>query len=91
MYVSRNNLETKYLNKKVKITLFDDEIIEGYLYKTGSKELKNNPNLYIPRNYYFCSEYDISLIGSNWFTPHSCIFRVSHIKRIELLGDKNER
>lgn len=87
MSISREKLEKEYLNKKVKITLFDDEKIEGFLYKTGTEYFKNNPNLYIPENRYLCSDYKIKELDTNMWTPHSCLFRVSHIKKIGLIDN----
>ena len=68
--MKRSELE-KYINKKVKIILFDKTEILGTLHKTGEEKFKDNPNLYIPRNYYFCTE------------PQSCLFRSSHIIKLE--------
>lgn len=67
--MKRSELE-KYKGKNVKITLFNDEIITGELHKTREERFKNNPNLYIPRNYYFL------------INPQSCIFRCSHVKKL---------
>ena len=62
----------KYLGQNVEIKLFDNEIITGELHKTGEDLFKNNPNLYLPENYYV-------LLNQN---SNSCLFRVSHIKRL---------
>ena len=44
----------KYLGKHISIRLFDSNVYTGYLYKSGNKErFPNDPNLYVPRNYYF--------------------------------------
>ena len=67
----RDKLE-QHLGKIVKITLFDDTVIEGELHKTGEKMFKNDPNLYYPHNYYF-------LINRGT----SVLFRCSHVKRLE--------
>lgn len=75
--LNRQELE-KNLGKKVEIKLFDGDIFEGMLSKTGEEKFKRNNNLYIPRNYYFLTD--------NKFNCISCLFRVSHItklKRIE--------
>lgn len=61
-----------FLGQKVIVTLFDGTNLVGELHKTGEKIFKNNPNLYIPRNYY-------TLIN-----PQSCIFRSSHIKKMRV-------
>lgn len=73
--MNREQLE-KYLKKKVKIKLFDGEEIEGYLRKSGEDDFKNNPNLFIPKNYYFIVDDNLNCI--------SCLFKVSHIKKIEI-------
>ena len=65
----------EYLGKRVKITLFNKEIITGVLHKTGEEQFKRDPNLYIPRNCYFC-------INSN-SELDKCIFKVSHIRKLE--------
>ena len=64
----------KYLKEKVKIILFDGDEIEGILRKTGDDDFKDNPNLYIPQNYYFLVDDNLNCI--------SCLFRVSHIVKI---------
>ncbi len=63
----------KHLGKKVKITLFDGDVITGTLHKSGEECFKNIANLYIPNNLYFLTD------GSRLC---SCLFKVSHIKRI---------
>lgn len=50
--MTRAQLE-KYLNKKVRVTLFDNTKLEGRLKKTGTEEFIHDPNLYIPKRYYF--------------------------------------
>ena len=62
----------KNLGKKVKIKLFDNKIIEGELHKTGEEIFKYDPNLYVPRKLYFLIK------------PQSCLFRVSHVKKISI-------
>lgn len=70
----REKLE-KYLEKYISIRLFDGKIYTGYLCKSGNKErFPNDPNLYIPRNYYF-------LIDENDKVT-SCLFRCSHVVRL---------
>lgn len=71
--MNREQLE-QYLKKKVKIKLFDGEEIEGYLRKSGEDDFKNNPNLFIPKNYYFLVDKDLNCI--------SCLFKVSHTRKI---------
>ncbi len=77
--MTRVELE-KYLNKMVNIKLFDGTIIEGCLRKTHTELFSSNPNLYLPRNYYFVTKNVHSLECT------SCIFRVSHITKFLLLG-----
>lgn len=67
--MKRSELE-KYLGKNVRITLFDNEVIEGELHKTGEEMFKNDPNLYIPRKFYFV-------------TNTNLIFRSSHVKKLK--------
>ena len=45
--MKRSELE-KYLGQHVRITLFNDSVEEGYLYKTRDEKFKINPNLYFP-------------------------------------------
>ena len=70
----------EYLGKQVKITLFNKDIITGVLHKTGEEQFKRDPNLYIPRNCYFC-------INSN-SEVDKCIFKVSHIRKLEELDEE---
>lgn len=74
--MKRTELE-KYLNSNVEITLFDGDVIQGELHKTREEMFKNDANLYIPNNYYFLIK------------PQSCVFRCSHVKKVELRRDKN--
>lgn len=67
--MKREELE-KYLGKTIKITLFDGDVIKGELHKTREDEFKNEPNLYIPYNYYFL------------INPQSCIFKCSHVNKL---------
>lgn len=74
--MTREQLE-KYLNEKVKVKLFDGDVIEGYLRKTGEEDFKDNPNLFIPKNYYFLVDDNLNCI--------SYLFRSSHVKKIQIL------
>lgn len=69
----------KHLGKNVKIKLFDGDVVTGKLHKTGEEIFKNNPNLYIPQNRYFCSFVAGGISGIS----NSCVFRVSHIKKLK--------
>ncbi len=75
--MTREQLE-KDLGKEVELRLFDGTIITGVLRKTGESDFKNDPNLYIPKNYYFVTEK-----GAN--VSKSCLFRVSHIRKCKTL------
>lgn len=68
--MKREELE-KHLGEKVRVTLFDKKVVEGELHKTGEVKFKNDPNLYLPRNYYFV------------INPQSVLFRSSHVIRVE--------
>lgn len=70
-YLKKEKFE-EFLGEKVKIKLFDGDILIGELHKTGEEQFKNDPNLYIPKKRYFV-------------TPNSnIIFRCSHVVKIEL-------
>lgn len=67
--MKREELE-KHMGKIVEITLFDGDVIKGELHKTREERFKNEPNLYVPDNYYFL------------INPQSCIFKCSHVKKL---------
>lgn len=69
----------KYLGKRVKISLFDGEIISGFLHKTMEKGYEKDPNLRYSPNYYFVAE------SEGIAPPSSCLFRVSHVRKISAL------
>lgn len=75
--MTRAELE-KHLGNRVKITVFNGTVIEGYLHKTGEESFKNDANLYIPRNLYFCTARQSQKVIS-------CLFKVSHIKNLKVL------
>ena len=79
--MKRDKLE-EYIGKKVKVTLFDDEIVNGELHKTGEEQFKNDANLYIPYNYYFV----VKGQELNGFEKTSCIFKSSHVKKLKTLN-----
>lgn len=61
----------KFIGKNVSVVLFDNEVIKGELHKTGEDMFIHDVNLYIPKNEYFC------------INPQSCLFKCSHVKKIE--------
>lgn len=71
----------RYLGRKVIVTLFDGYMAQGILCKTGEEEYKDNPNLYLPKKYYFL----LKRKGS-----HSCadsvLFRLSHVRKLEKIN-----
>lgn len=73
--MKRSEVE-KYLGKKVKVTIFDGDVLTGYLCKTGDEIFKSEPNLYIPRNYYFT-------VSEDGIHNSSYMFRSSHITKIK--------
>lgn len=76
--MTRNQLEQN-LGREVKIRLFHEKKeLTGRLRKTGDIEFKNNPNLYLPYNYYFLTNVDSNIC----ITP---LFRVSHIQNLKVL------
>lgn len=79
--MKREELE-KFLGKPVWVTLFDGETISGILHKTGEKDCKNNPNLYLKKNFYFCTPPNTMLVRKS-------LFRCSHVIKcviIEKMG-----
>lgn len=85
MKINRQVVDS-YLEKKVQVKLFYGDIVIGYLNKTGQEKYKNNPNLYIPKNYYFLEYDNYDNFGNK---DHSSLFRISHIRNIKGV-DKNE-
>lgn len=73
--MKRSELE-KHLGKKVVVTLFDGEIISGYLRKTGDEMFRENPDLYLRVNRYFMTDEPTSK------RCISCLFRSSHVKTL---------
>jgi hypothetical protein len=63
-----------FIGKKVSVKI-NDEIITGTLEKTGTIKFKNDPNLFIPKNYYVVIDPE-----TRW---NSFLFRSSSIKKIE--------
>ena len=59
----------EYLGKVITVILFDGDTYTGILRKTGTDEVKDDPNLYLPKGRYFID------MGSE----HSPLFRSSHI------------
>lgn len=67
----------QYLDVDVRVWLFDGDIIFGHLRKTRDERYKGDPNLYLPKDYYF-----LALdLGSHEYV--SSLFRVSHVKKLE--------
>jgi hypothetical protein len=73
--MKRADLET-FLGKMVELKLFDGSVIRGCLRKTQDETFKGNPNLYLPKNYYFVTENTDSKVCS------SCLFRSSHVRKV---------
>lgn len=76
-YTKREKLEKEFLGKDVVITLFDNDVLEGVLHKTGEECFKHDANLYVPKDRYFVTDSDNHV--------KKCIFKVSHIKKIHLV------
>lgn len=66
------------LGRRVNVRLFDGSEYEGTLHATGEEQFKGNPNLYLPKRYYFLSE-GMACI--------SAIFCCSHVKKMEVVKD----
>lgn len=50
--MKRSELE-KHIGESVEVKLFDGDTMQGVLRKTGTEEVRNNPNLYLKGGYYF--------------------------------------
>ena len=85
--MKRQDLE-KYLGKTVTVDIGAGRFFTGCLRKCGDERFKNDPNLYIPRNFYFLSSNVFYFLSSNVnaFDCVSWIFRCSHVKKIKLLN-----
>ena len=68
--MQRSDLE-QHLGRVVTITLFDNDVITGELHKTGEEKFRNDPDLYLPRKWYFLTN------------PQSYLFRCSHVKKLK--------
>lgn len=55
--MKRSELE-KHIGESVEVKLFDGDTMQGVLRKTGTEEVRNNPNLYLKGGYYFLSHKD---------------------------------
>lgn len=73
--MKRSDLE-QFLGKPVLVTLFDGKTVRGVLHKTGADDCKNDPNLYLKRNFYFCTVPN-TMVVRNW------LFRCSHVIKCE--------
>ncbi len=62
----------------IKVRLFDGAEYEGYLRKSGDERYRNDPNLYLPKNYYFLTD--------DYGVCKTCLFRVSHIQNYKILA-----
>ena len=74
--MKREQLE-QMLGKKVEVTLFGDTTYTGILRKTRDKMFRNNPNLFIPWQWYFLTDETNPCI--------SCMFRTSHVQKCTLI------
>lgn len=77
--MKREELE-ELLGKRVKVKLLTGERYIGILHKTGELQFKDNPNYYIPHNYYFLTD-----------PKSTCLFRLSHIRYISVVGGHYEK
>lgn len=60
--MKRSELE-KHIGESVEVKLFDGDTMQGVLRKTGTEEVRNNPNLYLKGGYYFLSHKDTALLA----------------------------
>ena len=71
--MKKSELE-KYLHSKVKVRLFNGDILTGVLYKT--EECKHEIDFYTKQNYYVC-------LLDNGQADKNEIFRCSHVDLIK--------
>ena len=64
------------LGKMVELKLFDGSVIRGCLRKTQEGIFKSDPNLYLPKNFYFVTANADSTVVI------SCLFRSSHVRKV---------
>lgn len=76
--MKRSELE-KHMGQTVTVTLFDGEVFTGELHKTGEKEFKNDPGLYLPQKWYFLIMTD----PAGLLYTYSCLFRCSHVRKLK--------
>lgn len=81
--MKRERLET-YLGKRIMVVLTNGDIFSGYLRKTRTEEFKEDPNLYLPQNWYFFTETKESR------QCNSHLFRCSHVKNVTPLNEREE-
>ena len=72
----------QHLKKLVTIKLFDNEVLTGILHKTGAEYLKNTPELYLKKNYYFIA---YNCYGNSSSLGITYLFRASHVKKLKLM------
>lgn len=75
--MNRKALEEN-LGRRIKVRLFDGAEYEGYLRKSGDERYQNDPNLYLPKNYYFLTD--------DYGVCKTCLFLVSHIQNYKILA-----
>ena len=63
--MKRSELE-KHIGKSVEVKLFDGDTMQGVLRKTGTEEVKNDPNLYLKGGYYFLSHKYVNPVYSGY-------------------------
>lgn len=73
-----------HIGNYVKLLLIGDNYYQsGFLRHSSEDDFKNNPNIYLKKDYFFLTN------GKHQNFPNSPIFKVSHIKHFELLENKN--
>ena len=78
--MKRSYLE-KHIGKCGDVKIFDGDKLTGFLWKTGTEVLKNDPNHYLKGGYYFLS-------NKGTYVCKSCLFRVSLIKSLKVLQEE---
>ena len=77
----KRELLEKYLNKMVRLTMYDNVILQGCLRKTNDEMFKHDLNLYLPKKRYFLTEDSESKICISYQFKTSYVKKLEEIKR----------
>lgn len=72
--MKRSELE-KHIGESVEVKLFDGDTMQGVLRKTGTEEVRNNPNLYLKGCWSNHNDYYCYSVGKKSLTGNQSIYR----------------